>query len=129
VVPIKGGPDWIHSEVYEITAKAEGLLGVEMMQGPMLQALLEDRFQLKIHRETNGGPVYALTLAAGGSKLKPFQEGTCTKMPLTFSPPVLPSGQWYCKTLIAPSAVGAHEREHDEQVFRTTRSVIGSAGD
>lgn len=52
IVPITGGPAWIRSELYNIDARAEGNVNQEMMQGPMLQALLEDRFQLKIHRET-----------------------------------------------------------------------------
>jgi uncharacterized protein (TIGR03435 family) len=41
----------------------------------MLQALLEDRFKLKIHREISEGPVYALTVAKGGPKLLPLKEG------------------------------------------------------
>lgn len=47
------------------------------MVGPMLQALLEDRFQLKTHREVEEVPIYALTLANGGLKLKPMEEGGC----------------------------------------------------
>jgi uncharacterized protein (TIGR03435 family) len=43
----------------------------------MLQALLETRFTLKVHRETRELPVYALTIAEGGPKLHPFQ-GSCT---------------------------------------------------
>jgi uncharacterized protein (TIGR03435 family) len=42
----------------------------------MLQALLADRFKLKVHRATRDFPVYVLTVAPGGPKLKPF-EGTC----------------------------------------------------
>jgi uncharacterized protein (TIGR03435 family) len=37
----------------------------------MLQALLADRFQLKVHREQREGNVYALVVAKGGHKLKP----------------------------------------------------------
>jgi bla regulator protein blaR1 len=37
----------------------------------MLQTLLADRFQLRIHREVKDMPVYALVTAKGGSKLKP----------------------------------------------------------
>lgn len=72
-----------------------------MMQGPMLQALLEDRFKLKIHHETREGPVYALTLARGGSKLKPFKDGSCTQMPSTFPVPKPASGQRYCKAMVS----------------------------
>src|SRR5690348_7004190 len=40
--PIEGGPDWIVSERYLITAKTEMTTTPGMMMGPMLQALLED---------------------------------------------------------------------------------------
>ena len=42
-VPIEGGPGWINSIGYTIKAKAEGSPGLEMMSGPMMQALLEGR--------------------------------------------------------------------------------------
>jgi hypothetical protein len=48
LVPIQGGPNWINSERYEIDAKAEGAPGQGMLRGPMLQALLQDRFNLKM---------------------------------------------------------------------------------
>lgn len=64
--PINGGPAWARSASYSINAKAEGNPSVAMMLGPMMQRLLEDRFQLKIHRETREGPVYFLTIARGG---------------------------------------------------------------
>lgn len=40
----------------------------------MLQALLEDRFQLKIHHEIREGPVYELTIAKGGHRLNPSRD-------------------------------------------------------
>lgn len=43
----------------------------------MLQRVLEDRFQLKIHRDTEEGPMYNLTVAKGGLKLKPMKAGGC----------------------------------------------------
>jgi len=78
-VPISGGPGWIRSDRYDIDAKAEGAPGLQTMRGPMLQALLGDRFQLKIHRENREAPVYFLTVAKGGPKgLHPAEEGKCT---------------------------------------------------
>jgi bla regulator protein BlaR1 len=74
---VVGVPAWTTSELYEIDAKAEGHQGHSMMNGPMLQALLEARFRLKVHRETRELPVYALTIAEGGPNLQPFQ-GNCT---------------------------------------------------
>jgi uncharacterized protein (TIGR03435 family) len=90
-VPVSGGPAWIDSERYSIDAKAEGTPGQNMMRGPMLQALLEDRFRLKIHHETRQIPVYALTVAKGGPKLQVAQPGKC--IPRDPDHPVPPS-QW-----------------------------------
>ena len=48
------------------------------MRGPMMQALLEDRFQLKVHRETKEVPAYIMTVARGGAKLQPTIDGSCS---------------------------------------------------
>jgi bla regulator protein BlaR1 len=75
--PIEGGPGWIDSDRYEIIAKAEGTPGQDMMRGPMLRALLEDRLKLKVHRESKEVPAYSLTVAKNGAKLQPAEEGSC----------------------------------------------------
>lgn len=106
VVPIEGGPGWINSEGYTIDAKAEGTPSHGEMHGPMLQALLEERFHLKTHRETREIPVYLLTVAKGGLKVKAFEEGSCTPIDFDsffaqFPPPPLPEppqGHRYCIT-------------------------------
>lgn len=77
-VPIEGGPGWINSERYHIDAKAESPQTEEMMRGPMMRALLEDRFKLKIRRETRQGPVYDLKVVQGGPKLESVESGSCT---------------------------------------------------
>jgi uncharacterized protein (TIGR03435 family) len=61
-IQIKGGPEWIDSERFDIVAKADTADGeVKDDQWPiMVQALLEDRFKLTMHRETKETPVYAL---------------------------------------------------------------------
>src|SRR5713101_1006738 len=62
-------PDWMASERWDITAKLPE--GSSPKQVPeMLQALLRDRFQMKIHRETKELPVYALILGKGELRLK-----------------------------------------------------------
>ena len=76
-VAISGGPAWINSERYTINAKPADNASPETIQGPMLQALLEDRFKLKSHRETKDVPVYDLTVSKGGPKLQPAKEGSC----------------------------------------------------
>ena len=67
---LTGGPGWINSERYDIEAKAEGNPPLRQIVGPILLALLEDRLQLKTHRETKELPIYALIAAKGGLKLK-----------------------------------------------------------
>jgi uncharacterized protein (TIGR03435 family) len=98
ITPINGGPSWIHSAFYEINARAEGNPGVAMMRGPMMRALLEKYFRLRIHRQTTEGPVYFLSVARGGPKLNAFTEGSCT--PYSSPPPPLQPGQEYCRSLI-----------------------------
>jgi uncharacterized protein (TIGR03435 family) len=95
--PIQGGPAWIEHDPFEIEATSIGQPSQEMMRGPMLQAVLEDRFHLKIHRETRQGPVYDLVVAAGGPKLKPADAGVCVPPDWTVFPmPPLPDGQHRC---------------------------------
>jgi len=79
---IAGGPAWINTDHYTLEAKAEGTPRAEMMNGPMLQALLEDRFKLKLHREMREIPIYNLTVAKSGLKLQAVTE-PCT--PLDFA--------------------------------------------
>jgi hypothetical protein len=95
MVPIEGGPDWIHTERFEIDATSDGHPTLLMMQGPMMQTVLEDRFKLKIHRETRQGPVYELALGKGSPKLKPFQEGSCTPVVVGRPLPQLAPDQRY----------------------------------
>jgi bla regulator protein BlaR1 len=107
VIPIKGGPSWVRNELFEIIAKAEAGASPAMMQGPMLQRLLEDRFQLRVHRETTEVPVFVLS--ANKAKLKPAAPGECTPLPGGYPLPPLPAGQRYCKVRIGmqPPAIDA----------------------
>jgi len=66
---ITGGPKWLDTDRFDIEAKAQGNPPREQVIA-MLQTLLADRFQLKVHRETREGDVYALVVAKGGPKLK-----------------------------------------------------------
>ena len=50
VIKITAGPAWIDSDLYDIQAKPEGTPGTGTMWGPMVQALLEERFSVKVHR-------------------------------------------------------------------------------
>jgi uncharacterized protein (TIGR03435 family) len=102
VIPIEGGPDWIHSERFEIDARSDGHPGILTMEGPMMQTILEDRFKLRIHRETRQGPVYELALGKGSPKLKPLRDGSCMPAVLGGSLPSLPDGQHRCRNMVSP---------------------------
>jgi len=78
---IVGGPGWARSAKWDMEAKADASVD-EQLRGldpgearqrkqHMLQALLADRFGLKVHEETRVLPVYALVVAKGGFKFQP----------------------------------------------------------
>ena len=79
-----GGPTWLDSDRFDIQARAAAdavpapdQIRTQMLL--MLQPMLEDRFRLKIRRETRELPVYALRVGKGGHKLMPAAEvkGQC----------------------------------------------------
>ncbi|HTX38206.1 MAG TPA: TIGR03435 family protein [Bryobacteraceae bacterium] len=84
-----GGPGWIDSTYYDIDAKAEGNPSPSEMRR-MMQVLLEDRFHLKVRRETRQLPVYDLTVAKSGLKLPPSKPGSCLS-PDPDAPPLPPA--------------------------------------
>ena len=61
------GPNWIISESYDIVAKAEGPVPDGELR-LMLQTLLEDRFKLKLRRETTKLPIGVLAVGKNGIK-------------------------------------------------------------
>jgi uncharacterized protein (TIGR03435 family) len=74
---VRGGPAWIYSDRYTIRAETDGAILPGMMTGPMLQALLEDRFHLRLRHDQEEIAIYTLTVAKGGTKLKPIEPGSC----------------------------------------------------
>ena len=67
---IAGGPDWLDSERFDISAKASAPFKQEEGRA-MLQGLLAERFALKTHMETRELPVYLLVLARKDGTLGP----------------------------------------------------------
>jgi len=65
---ILGLPDWASTEHWDITAKVGDDLAGQSAQElfrkmpPLVQSLLEDRFKLKLHRDTQPQPTYALVM-------------------------------------------------------------------
>jgi uncharacterized protein (TIGR03435 family) len=63
------GPDWLGTEIYDITATLPPGVTRDDVQ-LMIQNLLAERFKLTLHRDTREMPVYALVAGKGGSKLQ-----------------------------------------------------------
>jgi uncharacterized protein (TIGR03435 family) len=69
---VKGGPDWVWGiDRFDVEGIAENpSTATESQLLLMLQNLLVDRFQLRIHRETTQSSGSALVIAKNGPKLK-----------------------------------------------------------
>ena len=77
---LTGLPSWAGNARFDVDAKMDPETLAALKKLPrkeafeqrlaMLQALLADRFQLKIHHETKEMPMYALVVSKSGSKLK-----------------------------------------------------------
>jgi uncharacterized protein (TIGR03435 family) len=63
------GSNLLDSALYEVVAKTDHEVSHEQL-AQMLQTLLADRFKLAVRHDSKVEPVYTLTVAASGSKLK-----------------------------------------------------------
>ena len=116
-----GGPGWLASDRYDINAKLEKpptsvqpFVPGSTTPNPMqlaLRNLLEDRFKLRMHRETRELDIYALVMARPGGTpgpgLKPTTQD-CSKAvepPRPGAPPPGASGQPFCGIAGSPGRV------------------------
>jgi uncharacterized protein (TIGR03435 family) len=85
---IEGGPAWIRAKKFDMEAESdpavdEQLHGLDsdaarQQKQRMVQALLADRFGLKVHVETRTLQIYALVVAKGGAKFKASEKSGTT---------------------------------------------------
>jgi uncharacterized protein (TIGR03435 family) len=81
IFQILGGPAWLDSDKYNVDAKPAVPLdlfgppaeGMDQLRS-MVQFLLADRFQLRVHKETREARVYFLAAGRNGDKLKRTAE-------------------------------------------------------
>ena len=71
---ISGGPLWSASDGFDIDAKGAIPKVTQPQFRQMVQNLLAERFQLKLHRETRELPVYVLVQAKSGTKLEEAKD-------------------------------------------------------
>ena len=82
---LSSGPTWINTASYDIDAKLDESVATSLQTlsssqreeqiRMMVQALLADRFKLKVRHETRELPVYALVVAKHGPKLSELRPG------------------------------------------------------
>jgi uncharacterized protein (TIGR03435 family) len=66
---VLGGPSWLAFDRFDVNARPpKGT--TQSNVGPLLQALLAERFKLKVHNDTRPLPTVVLTTGKGKSKLK-----------------------------------------------------------
>lgn len=85
---IVGSPAWIDSAKFDIDAKSSAAVNdplakmsnsdADQAKRAMVRALLEDRFGVIVHREMREMPVFNLTVAKGGPKIKKSDDGGTT---------------------------------------------------
>jgi uncharacterized protein (TIGR03435 family) len=84
---IQGGPEWISTERFDIEAKAEADTPLTQL-GPMLQALLVERFKLAVHSEQRELPIFALvTLRENGRRAPGLRDTACPALDVDLSQP------------------------------------------
>jgi uncharacterized protein (TIGR03435 family) len=108
---VSGAPDWVESTRYDVQAKSDSSVDealaklsnrqARLEKQHMLQRLLADRFQLKLHHETKVLPAFALTVMKNGPKLQEAKAGTPT-----------PSG---AKDPARPKLPSLYQRRDDKQ--------------
>jgi len=80
------GPEWLDSDRFDVTAKiAPGT--TKEQANVMLQNLLLERFEITLHHAMRDLPVYELTVARSGSKLKEGEPASEAPAPVANAAP------------------------------------------
>jgi uncharacterized protein (TIGR03435 family) len=75
---IVGGPAWIATDRYDVSARAPDGTASDEPLNAFIQEMLGDRFGLRIHQESRRLPRLALTVAKNGHKLRGAQPDSKT---------------------------------------------------
>jgi bla regulator protein blaR1 len=117
---VLGLPAWSNNDRFDIVATmppdsdAPPIAGAPSRQALMVQGLLEERFQLTVHKETRDMPVYALVMANADRRLGPsLRRSTVDCAALIAAargggsrPPAPPAGELPpCSSSVAPGTI------------------------
>ena len=80
---ISGAPKWVDDQLFDITATAVDRTEVKTPEQfqQLILSLLEDRFQLKYHREQEAGPIYWLEVDKPGKLGPALKPASATSEP------------------------------------------------
>ena len=129
------GPPILDSERFDITAKVPAGATKEQFR-QMIQSLLAERFQLKLHHDTKEMPIYELQAAKGGPKLKesaePVQDDAAPasggRGPMRMDKdgyPVLPHGRGSIMAMTPGRARLQAEQETMDQFAARLSTMVG----
>lgn len=99
---VVGGPSWLESDRFDVTAKAPPATSAETVN-LMLQELLTDRFKLVVHKDMKPMPRFVLTVGKGKPKLKEAdgsgEPGCQGQPPAQPSPDTIPLQEFSCRNM------------------------------
>jgi uncharacterized protein (TIGR03435 family) len=132
---IAGGPDWIDSERFDITAKASAPFRQEAAR-TMLQGLLAERFGLVTHNETRELPVYLLVVAGKDGGLGPQMKKSDVDCAALFAavtaggkmPERLPNGNLPCGISIRANQGQGLVTGNGVAMEALARNLVGGVG-
>ncbi len=97
---IVGGPAWLDSDAFDITAKGDGTLSGPNGFTPhliaMFRTLMQERFKLRVRPATRELPVYELVLANANGKLGPRLVASKIECPTSDEATVPPNPERWC---------------------------------
>lgn len=78
---LTGGPDWIDSARFDITASSTVREATPAQTMAMVKGILVERFKVVVRQETREGPIYVLTLANKDGRLGPKMRKSSVTCP------------------------------------------------
>ena len=139
---LTGGPDWVNSQRFDVTATTNGNPGPVVIR-QMLQSLLAERFNLAVHTETRDMSIYEMVLARSdgrlGEKLRlAGQDCVPLTMPSGMKPPppppagagargAPPPGAPGCPTIFGNGFISARKTSMEllaRNLSRTVRRIV-----
>ena len=125
---IEGAPSWLVDEHFDVVARASSPFSATNPWQDMLRTLLEQRFQLRAHRQPKEVAGFGLVLARGDGRLGPAlrrAEATCAEMRARpdQSPTADPCGATSMASAIVRGTLNVHGLELQQLALVASRDL------